>query len=171
LNVATRSSGKVRVAQCASWKPGDSGQVDLMAVEDHVLQACKGTGNPPVSYDPWQCALMAQRLQRQGVWMVEVPFVPANLDKFAKSLLVAFRNHKVELFPDPDLIRDLERLSIVERSYGYKLEAVSDEEGHADRAIALAMLLPESLVAADDPSFGHVPAPRPFGDFAGRVFA
>jgi hypothetical protein len=25
--------------------------------------------------------------------------------------------------------------------YGYKLEAISDEEGHADRAIALAMLL------------------------------
>ncbi len=32
--------------------------------------------------------------------------------------------------------------------YGYKLESVSDEYGHADRATALALQLPGALEAA-----------------------
>jgi hypothetical protein len=39
-------------------------------------------------------------------------------------------------------VADLGRLTIVEKSYGYRLEAVRDEHGHADLATALAIALP-----------------------------
>ena len=46
------------------------------------------------------------------------------------------------LLPSLKKVRDLGKLSIVERQKGFKLEATRDEYGHCDRATALAMLLP-----------------------------
>ena len=83
--------------------------------------------------------------------MREVPFVPANLNIFAKALLECFRNRRIELYPNRDLIRDLERISIIERPFGYKLDSIADEEGHADRATALVMLLPAMMAILDTP--------------------
>ncbi len=61
------------------------------------------------------------------------------LDQMARDLVTTFRNRKIELYPDDNLLNDLYRLSIVERRYGYKLETVSDERGHANTATALAI--------------------------------
>jgi hypothetical protein len=66
----------------------------------------------------------------------------------ARDLLTAIRNKRLELYPDNALIDDLFRLSIVERRYGLRLEAVSDDRGHADRAIALAIALPVAMELA-----------------------
>ncbi len=130
---AKPGSDKCQVASCQSWKPGADGRVNLMSIEGAVLEVWRRYRPIEIRFDPWQAALMAQRLEKQGVNMREIPFVPENLNAFAKSLLEGFRNHRVELFPDPELIRDLERLSIVERNWGYKLESTSDKEGHSDR--------------------------------------
>ena len=47
------------------------------------------------------------------------------------------------MYRDEKLIGDLARLTIVERQFGYKLEAAHDaEHGHADTAFALAIALP-----------------------------
>jgi len=63
----------------------------------------------------------------------------------ARDLLSAFRGGQIEMYNNPQLINDLSRLTIAEKSFGYKLEAASDEEGHADRAVALAIALPQAL--------------------------
>jgi hypothetical protein len=43
------------------------------------------------------------------------------------------------------LRRDLGKFSIVETTYGMKLDAVSDEFGHADVGVALAIALPKAF--------------------------
>ena len=147
---------RARLAYLQSWKPGASGRVDLEMVEADTLQAAKRFRVDHVRYDPWQADLMAQRLRKAGVPMAEIPFVPKHLDLMAKALMNTFRNRKLLLYPEPDLMRDLERVNIAERSWGYKLECSHDEdEGHADRAIALAMLLPAVL------NFLDLPMPPP----------
>ena len=95
-----------------------------------------------VFYDPWQAEYMAQTLRNDGVRMEPMPFTGQNLTKMASVLLETFRSRRIDLYPDAQLIADLERLSIVERSYGYRLESTRDETGHADRATALAIALP-----------------------------
>lgn len=135
-------AGKVRLANVQSWKPGAKGEVDLIAVERAVAEASQKFGSTVTFYDPHQCALMAQRLRKMGFRMEEQPFIGQHLNRMASSLLQVFSSRRIELYRDTELIADLLRLTIVEKPYGYKLEAVSDEFGHADRAIALAIALP-----------------------------
>jgi len=66
-----------------------------------------------------------------------------------RRLLAVFRNRAIDLYRDEQLVRNLHRLMIVERRYGFKLEAVCDEFGHADRAIALSIILPPMLDVAN----------------------
>ena len=56
------------------------------------------------------------------------------------ELLEQFNSRNIELFEHAELLADLGQLHIVEKSYRHKLEAKrSGEEGHADRATALAL--------------------------------
>jgi hypothetical protein len=134
--------GHVRLAYCRSWKPAKGGEVDLIAVQRAVAECTLNYGSTVTFYDPHQCALMAQQLRRIGIRMEEQPFVGQALNRMASTILQVFSSRRIELYRDEDLIRDLLRLTIMEKSYGYKLEAVSDEFGHADRAIALSIALP-----------------------------
>lgn len=138
-------SGTVQLARCESWAPKPGGEVDLSVVERAVLQAVNDFGILVVCFDPHQAVHMAQRLRLDGVSMTEVPFVGRNLDAMARDLLTAFRGRRIQLYGDRELLDDLRRLQVVPRRFGFKLEAVADETGHADRAIALAIALPEAL--------------------------
>ena len=143
--VGVEPLGKIKLAVCDSWAPGPDGKVDLMAVRRSVLTAHRKYDLRWLGYDVSQAELMAQELEREGVPVVPVQFRGKMLDLMAREILQTFRNRRIELYRDQRLIDDLYRLAIVERSYGYKLEAVSDDMGHADRAIALAIPLPLAL--------------------------
>ena len=73
--------------------------------------------------------------------MTEQPFVGRHRNDMATALLAAFSSGNIRLYRHPALIRDLKRLTIVEKAYGFKLESTRDASGHADTAIALAMAL------------------------------
>jgi phage terminase large subunit-like protein len=133
---------RIRLAQCRSWAPAADGKVDLMAVEEAVYEAWRAFRPSVVGYDPSQAALMAQRLTRRGVPMREIPFVGKNLDRMATSLLEIFRSRAIDLYRDEKLIRDLQRLSIVEKSFGHKLEAVADAEATQIARLHLRSLSP-----------------------------
>ena len=111
---------------------------------------------------------MAQQLVARGVRCVEVPFVGQQLNRMASTLLQVFREARIDLYRDADLLDDLSRLSIVEKSFGYKLEAPHDrKKGHADRAFALAIALPATLdcvtwlIRRFSPKTGSMPANNP----------
>jgi hypothetical protein len=139
---------RVHLAHCESWAPLPGRQVDLPAVQERTYELARQF-RCPVFYDPWQAELMAEQLRRRGSRMIERPFVGKNLNEMAVKLLEMFRERRVTLYDDPPLIRDLGRLSIVERSFGFKIEAPKDAGGgHCDRGLAFAIALPGAVDSA-----------------------
>lgn len=141
-----RETQQLRLAYAQSWQPQrGTGKVDLIAVERALLDADRRFGFATCGYDPYQAALMAQRVSLQRVKMQEMTFTGANLNLMASTLLDVFRSRTLRLYRHSALIADLQRLTIEERSYGYRLSATRDERGHADLATALAIALPIAI--------------------------
>lgn len=140
---------RVQLASCESWKPPYAGaSIDLRLVKQAVADARKRYDVRTLIYDPWQCELMAQQLCAElGIRRIPWQMTPKNLDLMATKLLEVFRNKTISLYPDPDLIRDLQRLRIIERQTGYRLSPIKDSYGHGDRAMALATALPTCLAS------------------------
>ena len=156
---------RVRLGWMKAWKPegpGSRPEVDLIDVENTVLAMHGHFKLQYVGYDPTECRVTSQQLRRKGVPMQEVSFASAkNLSLMAQSLVQLVSGHQIgkqgdvnvtaslEAYDDDEgrLRRDFGKLSIVERpgGFGYKLEAVSDEYGHADVGIALAICLPRAI--------------------------
>ncbi|MGE0607688.1 MAG: terminase large subunit [Pirellulales bacterium] len=131
---------RIRLVGCQAWSPPIAGgQIRLEEVKEACLSAHRRFRLESLTFDPWQCALMAEQLSSAGLRMVEMPFTAGNLDKMATTLLAVFRNRQISMYRDEELIRDLCRLSIVERQQGFRLVAARDEFGHADKGIALSM--------------------------------
>ena len=144
-----RETLQLRLAHAMSWQPNeDTGKVDLMAVERAVLDMHQRFNLLTCGYDPFQAELMAQRLTLQDVPMNEMTFTGTNLNRMASTLLDVFRSRRIELYDMPRLIADLSRLTIEEKSYGYRLSATRDENGHADLATALSITLPLAVESA-----------------------
>ena len=138
-----RSTQRFRLFYAHDWKPDPvTGKVDLMAVERECLEVNKRYRPVVFSYDAWQAALLAQRLELQRVPMKEMVFSSKNLTLMAQTLVECFRNRRIEIFNEPKLISDLRRLQIEERPFGIRITATRDSEGHADLATALIIALP-----------------------------
>jgi len=138
---------RIQCIYAKSWKPMPGGSVDLQAVQDEVEHVAN-VFHTQILYDPHQAQLLAQQLAFKGVRMIEMPFTGRNCDAMASATLQTFRERKIDLFPDPELIAGLRSLEIVERPFGYKLQAPKSKmHGHADKAIALCMLLPDASEA------------------------
>jgi hypothetical protein len=138
---------RLRLARMKAWIPGKGGEVILQDVEDDLLAAWRTFNFCYCGYDPYQAKHMAQRLVRKGVPMQELTFTGANCDKMANTLLQVIEAGILEAYDDEEgrLRRDFGKFNLVEKSYGYKLEAVSDEHGHADVGIALVICLPRAM--------------------------
>jgi len=145
---ADPNSKRIRVAACQVWKPPRGGEIDLAAVQTFTAQTARRF-RAPIFYDPHQCALLAQNLRNEDLRCTEVPFTGANCAKMASTILQIFNEGRIDLFRHNQLIDDLRRLTIVQRSFGFKLEAARDlSGGHADSAFALAIGLPAAAAAA-----------------------
>lgn len=161
-------TGKVRLCDCRSWAPPEGGTIDLRNVRATIASYHRRFNLALVRYDPFQCSLLAQDLTVDGVRMEEMTFNGQNLDRMATSLLSAFRERRIELFPHEQLLSDLRALSISERAggWGYKLTAPRGPGGHADLGISLCTILPDALDCALSPP------PMPINDgLSGNVLA
>ena len=142
---------KLKIAKMKAWEPIETEwgkpEVDLMAVESWCIRMCRLFNINWFGFDPTQASLMSQRLHKQNVPMMEMSFASStNLTAMAVSLKQIIENHILECFEDERLRRDFGKLNIVEKlPSGYKLEAVSDEYGHADVGIALVICTPRAL--------------------------
>lgn len=141
-----RQRNTLRVVRVMAWKPAEfGGQVSIESVYQACMEAFAAYRLTAIVFDPWQAIHLAERLSMAGVNMIEWQFNTKGLNVMATSLLDVFKNRRIEMYPDDGLIGDLMRLTIVERPQGFKLEAVSDEKGHADRATALAVAVPTAI--------------------------
>ena len=94
-----------------------------------------------MSIDPHQAEHLAQRLERAGVPVALTAFTPANLQGMATSLLEAFGDRQMDLYPHEQLLADLRALRVAERYDGYRLESPRGPGGHGDTATALSLAM------------------------------
>ncbi len=136
---------KIKTVWWKRWEPPEGKDIDLIDVENVCAAMCKHFNVSFMFADPYQAKLMIQRLRKKHINTVEMSFQkPGNLTIMASSLLQVVEDGVLECYDDEDqtLQMDFGKFSIVEKSYGYKLEAVSDEFGHADVGTALVLCLP-----------------------------
>ena len=147
-------SFRVRLVRCYSWQPPRGGQVPLKEVEATVLREYADWNLDWVFFDPTQALYLAQRLREQNVNMGEIPFTPKQTDVMARTVMEVFRAGQIELYPSARLREDLLRLQIKHslQNDQYKLDAIADTRGHADRAIALSIVLPWVRSVATEPA-------------------
>jgi hypothetical protein len=145
----------IKLVYWKAWEPivlsaAGTTEVDLIDVERTVETYSKAYRVSHVFYDPHQCAYMSQVLSRKGLRMEEMTFSkPQNLHKMASAFMQALDSECLQVYDDASgrLRRDFGKFMLVERPFGYKLEAVSDEYGHADVGTALVIALPFALDA------------------------
>lgn len=157
--------GLIRLVDWKVWRPTKGNKVDLTEVEQAVAEAHAKYDLKAMNFDPWQASHMASRLQagRVGVYrrqmhqhagttkvpMMEVAQTGNNLQKMATCLIESFNDNRVFLRECPELKRDLLRLRVEERSFGFRLVAPHDQLGHGDlgTAFSLALLAASELAA------------------------
>jgi hypothetical protein len=136
----------VELAALQSWNPADyGGKVDLIEIRHAIKTAHSFYHFVGCKYDFWQAEYMAQELMAEGVPMSETKLNAEDLNIITRSLLDAFSNRRIAIYPHDGLTRDLLRLRVKETLHGFKLTAVRDDSGHADRAMALCLALPAAL--------------------------
>lgn len=150
-----RSANRLRIGYIRGWipsLPNDQGvlEVDSEAVENQCVALHRLFRIVWFGYDPAAGgSFMAQRLRRRGIPMVEVSFSsPSAMTQMAKCFVVAVQDGKLECYEDPEgrLRRDFGKFSILHRPPSfYRLEAVSDEFGHADVGTGLLICLPKAM--------------------------
>ena len=139
---------RIKTVYFKSWRPSKGKDVDLMEVEECCARVSKIFMVSFLFYDPSQAILMAQRLRKQGVPAREMSFQkPGNVVKMATSFLQVVETEVLWCYDDDEntLRHDFGKFNIVEKSYGHKLESVSDEFGHADIGTALIICLPFAI--------------------------
>lgn len=139
---------RMRVAMYRGFEPLQrTGEVDLMAVEDWCYQVSRHYRVTWFGYDPYQAVLMSQRLRSKGVNMAPVTFQGKNLGDMAVALVSSVEAGIIEAYDDQEgrLRRDLLKMTISEKPYGYKLESTRDEFGHADVGTALMICMPKAV--------------------------
>lgn len=132
--------------------PNDKGvlEVDCDAVEADALDLSRLFRVEHFGYDPAAGgSFMAQRLRKKNVSMREMTFASAvNQTLMAKAFVTVMKDGKLECYEDSEgrMRRDFGKFNIVHRPPSrYKLEAVSDEHGHADVGVSLVICLPRAV--------------------------
>lgn len=151
-NESRDDSNQIRLAHVKRWRPTANAKVNLMEVEEE-LRSVVSRYSPIVAVDPWQAELMAQRLKYDGVEVRHISPTAANLRDMASRVRETFSDHRIRLTDSEGLRRDIERLQLVETSYGYRLQSPRDRTGHGDAASALcvALLVASEVTAAKPP--------------------
>jgi len=159
------NSGRIRLAQVQHWKPPKEGALSVGMIEQELLCVHRQYRLALLVADPHQAEYLGQRIRRQGIPVERFGNSSKHQVEMATTLLEVFRRGGIELYPSRRLRSDLLKLFIEEKSYGYRLSACRDAEGHADTATAFCLALPHCTrralagsIAYDEPS--SLPTPR-----------
>jgi phage terminase large subunit-like protein len=134
----TEPTGRYAVPHVAMWRPA-GGTVSISAIEDEIRKLHAIYNFAAVGADPWQAALLIERLRAVGVPIDPVDFVSTNLKSMASVVLESFRERTIELADHPQLRADLQSLRVEEKSYGIRLVAPRDGHGHGDAGTAMSI--------------------------------
>ena len=147
---ANRAEKQIRVAYLRDWKPSVPNsrgvlQIDIASVKKTIVEVYSQFSLVWFGYDPaegaWQ---MEQELRSEGIAMTEMPFTGASLNEMAEAFMKALPH--LESFESEILRRDFGKFTMKARPPNrYRIEAISDEFGHADVGTALLICLPKAV--------------------------
>jgi len=143
------ATGRYAVASVQLWKPERGQTVSLSDVEAAIRRAHELYRFASIAIDPWQAALLVERLRAAGLPVVPIDFSAGNLKAMATTVLEAFVSRTIDLPEHSQLLHDLRGLRVIEKSYGIRLDSPRGPDGHGDAATAMALgLLAASRVTA-----------------------
>ena len=139
-------SGRIKLIAAQVFFPERSKarKVEITAIEAALLAFHRTFDLSNVLCDPWQAALLIERLTAANIPAAPLDFTGPNLRAMAQQTLDAFSERQVALYRDDVLLADLAALRIKETSYGYRLDSKrgqSEGTGHADAATAFSIAL------------------------------
>lgn len=141
LVVVGKKAERFRLAYCRRWLPTKARRVDLEEVEKEILSVHKRFKLRVLGFDPYQADYLVNRLKKARLSVEEVSFTGSNLSAMATMVLDVFASGSIDLFNEPNLLADIRKLRIVEKSYGMRLESPRGPTGHGDLATAMAISL------------------------------
>lgn len=136
-------TGQIHLARLEVFTPAAGEKVRLMEVEQRLVDLHSTFNLQATGIDPWNAALLLERIREKGLNAFPVDFTAQNLRAMAQAVLDSFREQQIKLFDDPALLADLRALRVKETGFSFRLEAprASTSEGtrHADTATALSI--------------------------------
>jgi len=114
-------TGRIRLAAVQVWQPSKGLRVDLSSVESAIVAADKQFKLSACACDPWQSALMVERLQKLGLSVYSLQQTGITLQAQASAVLDVFRERLIDLFPCEALLSDLRACQVASRSYGFRI--------------------------------------------------
>jgi len=149
---------KIRLFRFKAWKPSvpnNKGvlEVDEDAMNKWLLRMAKKYRIVWAGYDPAVGGrFLAQKLRKRGLPMAEVSFNSSLVQtQMATAFVQCINDGVLECYDEDDSLHtDFRKFDIQHTPPNkYKLVAVSDEQGHADIGISLAMTLPKALAVME----------------------
>jgi hypothetical protein len=128
--------GLVVIEALETWTPRNGQRVDLQEVEDAVAVLAARTSAPVIA-DPWQGALMGQRLRARGVRVEEFSFTAEGRRRLFSVLLDLIRGSRLRSRPHEALRRELLGLEVQETSAGWRVDHRTGQ--HDDHVVAVAL--------------------------------
>ncbi len=150
--IVHRTSTGVSLDLLRTWQGSPGSPVQITTeVEPFMAAALRDFPNLHVAMDPWNAKSTFERFERSHPGRVEpFGFSPARITDLTRNLYSLTHAGQLELYPDPDLERELLDVQLIERSYGVRIDHRSGQ--HDDRVVALGMA---AYVAMQEPG-GHV---------------
>lgn len=147
--VARQVQGLVVVEHLVTWAGRPGAKVELEQVEEEVLALARKL-QAPVYYDPYQGVLLAQRLERQGVVMLEYPFTATSRRALFACLLDLIRGRRLRARPHEELRRELLGLEVSETAAGWR---VDHKPGRFDDHVVAAALAAQAVAPQEAADF------------------
>lgn len=147
INVERR---RVELAYTKRWRPQDfpSGRISLRKIRADIRELAGPYNMAGLAFDPFQAELLAEDLEKEdGIDCFRQQFNIKEKDLMAKRLMDTLRERGIDLYDDPDLMRDLSRMQIVETT-GKRLTVTApegDDVGHCDVGTAFVLGLPWAI--------------------------
>lgn len=137
-------TGKLKVALVKVWRPTANQKVSLEGVKQWVLDQHERYKFRCVAADPAQAEMLLEQLREAGLNAEPRDQTGGRLQEQATCLVDVVTEKRIELYPHPDLIADLKRARVVEKSYGWRLSwprFTGDGDGtrHGDAGTALSI--------------------------------
>jgi phage terminase large subunit-like protein len=141
--VGKDESGHLAVRGTFRWQAKNGAQVNLQDIEDTLVRLHERFRFRSIACDPWQASHIVQRCRVHGLPIMERPQSGNRLVEQAAALLEAVRDRRLAIDAGShELIADLRRARIVEKSYGFRIESPRDSAtGHGDALSALSIAL------------------------------